>query len=235
MHNKLPTPPAPPPNDFVSRRILIPNNIEFMALVNGFVAGMLNEWRFVQTDGMTVPETMMYFNDIWAGYAESNAFMIGSVFPYLTGDTPQNCLPCDGSEHLRTDYPNLYALLDAAFIVDADTFKTPDMRGATVIGAGEAISGTEYTVGQVGGAETVALDETTLPAHTHSDTGHFHTSDTTVPSPTLVGEIPSPLGGSTSVPTVTGTASANITSTGGGEDHPNMQPFVAIKYAVMAR
>lgn len=235
MPSKLPTPPTPPLNNFVSRRILIPNNIEFMALVNGFVAGMLNEWRYVQTDGMPVPEAMMYFNDIWASYAESDGFMIGSVFPYLNGTTPPNCLPCDGSEHLKTDYPNLYALLDAAFIVDADTFKTPDLRGATVIGVGEAISGTIYAVGEIGGTEQVTLITAQIPAHTHTDSGHFHTSDTTVPAPTLVGEIPSPLGGSASIPTVTGTASANITSTGGDEAHQNMQPFVAIKYAVMAR
>jgi len=184
---------------------------------------------------MTVDETLDYMNQIWYDYVMSDGFMIGSIFPYINGAVPNNCLPCDGSTHLRADYPNLYAVLDAAFIVDADTFTTPDLRGATVIGAGEAISGTTYTVNQMGGEETVTLDETTLPPHTHSDTGHFHTSDTTVPSPTLVGEIPSPLGGSTSVPTVTGTASANITSTGGGEAHANMQPFTALNYAVLAR
>lgn len=168
-------------------------------------------------------------------YYEIMTPLLGMIYPTVLTTLPPNMLPCDGSSYLREDYPDLYAILPAVFIVDEDNFITPDLRGTVAIGIGEAISGTTYTMGQMGGSETETLEVEQIPPHTHTDTGHFHTSDTTVPSPTLVGEIPSPLGGSTSVPTVTGTASANLTDTGGGEAHNNLQPYTALNYAMVAR
>src|SRR5438132_11210 len=60
--------------------------------------------------------------------------MIGMVFPLVTIDPPPNVLPCDGAEYLRVDFPDLYAVLDMPFIVDAYHFVVPDLRGRTVIG-----------------------------------------------------------------------------------------------------
>jgi len=50
-----------------------------------------------------------------------------TVFAFLTTSPPLDSLLCDGTHYLRTDFPELYAVLDAAFIVDADHFRTPDL------------------------------------------------------------------------------------------------------------
>lgn len=57
--------------------------------------------------------------------------MIGSVILSAVDTAPTNTLLCDGSQYLRVDYPNLYAVLAAAFIVDADNFTVPNLTPPT--------------------------------------------------------------------------------------------------------
>lgn len=141
--------------------------------------------------------------------------LLGIPFPYITADPPPGTLPCDGSSHLRVDYPQLYELLDSAFIVDADTFITPDLRGRTLIG-----SSATYPVGSTGGSSTHTLTVPEMPSHTHS---YAHPD-----IPTLVfepGEVP--VATIDLIPDVTG-------STGGDQPHNNMQPYLALKYCIHA-
>lgn len=103
--------------------------------------------------------------------------LIGTIQPYATAFPPAGMLQCDGSTHLRVDYPDLYAALDTPFIVDADHFKTPDMRGLVAIGAGTAAgSGTVYNPGDTGGEEKHLLTTSELTEHNHAviDGGHAH-------------------------------------------------------------
>lgn len=141
--------------------------------------------------------------------------MIGQIIPYLSADPPDNTLPCDGSSHLRVDYPDLYAVLDAAFKDDPDNFHVPDLRGRTIIG----VSGS-HAIGASGGEETHTLIAGEMPSHNHT-TGNSLTSAAVMPGegPVLV---PNPL------PAWTGSA-------GGDGAHNNMQPYVALRYAVIAR
>ena len=163
-------------------------------------------------------------------YRELFSPMLGHILAFATTDLPTNVLPCDGSEYLRTDYAQLFAVLDAAYIVDADHFITPDLRGRTVIGVGQGTFLTERLIGDVGGLESVGLTVGELPAHSHSNTGHSH-SDTghshteIAASPVVVfeGEIPIPGGASVAVPAVTGVgfaaiATAQVTIDDTGDD-----------------
>jgi len=86
-------------------------------------------------------------------------------------------LPCDGSTHLRVDYPALYLALDAAFIVDADHFITPDLRGRVIVASGNGPGLSPYAVGATGGEEKHALSQIEGPSHSHelTDPGHTHT------------------------------------------------------------
>lgn len=103
--------------------------------------------------------------------------VIGTIAPYMTATPPIGMLPCDGSSHLRTDYPDLYAALHANFIVDADHFTTPDLRGRVPLGAGTGSGLSTYIVGGNGGQENHALTTAELASHNHTitDPGHTHT------------------------------------------------------------
>jgi microcystin-dependent protein len=151
---------------------------------------------------------------------EAKTPMIGMIFPYITASTPPNTLACDGSVYNREDFPDLYAILDSAFIIDADTFSVPDLRGRTVIGVGHGSGLTTRNIGDIGGEENHQLSEGELASHAHTIQ---RTITTLVLEP---GEVPA----LTPVPIL----SDFTGSTGGDDPHNNMQPFVALNYGILA-
>jgi len=146
--------------------------------------------------------------------------MIGLITPYITADPPANVLPCDGATYLRDDFPALYAALDTFFIVDADHFFVPDLRGRTVIGAGDGSGLTSRSVGDSGGEETHVLNVAELAAHDH-----------TIPlTTTTLAVEPGEVTVLTPVPFLT----QNTGSTGGDSGHNTMQPYYALNYGIIA-
>jgi len=75
------------------------------------------------------------------------------------------------------DYPALYLALDAAFIVDADHFITPDLRGRVIVALATAQGCRRMQSVQPGGEEKHALSQIEGPSHSHelTDPGHTHT------------------------------------------------------------
>lgn len=151
---------------------------------------------------------------------EAKKPMIGYIMPYITDSPPPNVLACDGSNYLRVDYPELYAVLASVFIVDADTFTVPDLRGRTVIGAGSGAGLSTYAVGASVGEEDHTLNETEMPSHSHTIQ---YTITTLVLEPGEVTAL-------TPVPLLT----AFTGDTGGDLPHNNIQPSYALNYGVIA-
>lgn len=129
--------------------------------------------------------------------------------PAITVDTgtiriwPSDTLPvngwlfCNGQAVSRTTYAGLFAVISTTYGTGdgSTTFNVPDLRGRAAFGsddmgtsaanritnAGSGIVGT--TLGTSGGAETVTLTTSTMPAHTHTGTtasggSHSHTTST---------------------------------------------------------
>lgn len=228
------TPPTLPAV-YACRRLLIPDDTEFIGAVNGALLELAEVSNWEQFGAVTPEEA--------AAAAQQMIFrmwdipcMLGATFPYVTDVPPYGCLPCDGSVYNRVDYPQLYAALNPIFIIDADTFETPDLRGRTVLSSGTGTGLSPRDVGDKGGEETHVLDVAEMPTHSHSDTGHTHFT----PIPTFLavepGEAPTytplgvPVGGQTSAP-----GFASLTSTGGDGAHENMPPFLALPYCIVAR
>lgn len=185
---------------------------------------------------MTPQGTAEMYLEIMQDYLGSTGFMIGQITPYMTENPPTYCLPCDGGNYNRVDWPELYALIDPVFIVDADTFITPELNNGSVpIGAGMSDTGTDFTVGMVGGEENHALTEAENGTHSHLDAGHTHSYQPPGATGLAVapGELPVLL--PAILPSVTGSGNANIQSSGESAPHNNMSPFVVLKYCVVAR
>jgi len=146
--------------------------------------------------------------------------MVGMIIAYMTESPPANVLACDGSTYLRDDYPVLYEQLDTFFIVDADHFTVPDLRGRTVLGVGSGAGLSSYNTGDTGGEETHQLTESELASHSH-----------TIPlTATTLAVEPGEVTVLTPIPFLT----QNTGDTGGNSPHNNLQPFYALNYGVIA-
>ena len=154
--------------------------------------------------------------------------LVGIIMPVMTSVAPIGTLVCDGSTYLRADYPNLYDALDSAFIIDADSFRVPDLRNSFVMGAS-----VDHAMGDTGGSDEVTLTEAQMPTHTHTTQPHSHTEITAVPTVVTVGpELPT----ASAVPGagVTGLATVVVDPAGSSAPVTITPPFVALMYVVVA-
>lgn len=240
-----------PSDSFVCRRLRIPNDDIFLANVNGALWSLCETWNWEQVGTVTVEDAVAAAIAMYDEYSRGEACLIGAILPYATSAAPDGTLACDGSEYLREDYPMLYAALDSVYIVDADNFIVPDLRGRAVIGNGEGTDLTPRAVGDADGeeshvlvvAELAAHDHTTQP-HSHSNTPHAHSYDHPIPNIDVEGAgVPDPVAvgqpffpASTSATSISiDNADVTVDPTGDDEAHNNMQPFHVLRYCIVAR
>lgn len=156
-------------------------------------------------------------------------FPTGLILPYGGKDvTPaffQTSLKgwslCDGSSLVKSNFTALYAAIGDTYgaSTNTNTFKLPDLRGRTLIGAGQGtgLFG-NYVLGVADGVEAVALTQAQIPTHYH--TYENYNKDKSVQSGTGA--------------TVRDTAREQQTtaSTVGNQGHSNMQPYTVINYII---
>jgi microcystin-dependent protein len=121
-----------------------------------------------------------------------NAVPPGVMFPWGGTAAPTGFFLCYGQVLLRASYPALFANIGTQYNTGgelATEFRMPDGRGRFLLGL-DNMGGTDAgrvstanAVGTAGGAETVVLDNTNLPAHTHT-VNHGHASTFAVSSMT---------------------------------------------------
>ncbi|MCK6488320.1 MAG: tail fiber protein [Planctomycetes bacterium] len=147
---------------------------------------------------------------------------IGALLYTLEPTAPDSTwLPVAGGTYSRTTYATLWNRIKLNPGVGAGdgstTFTLPDYRDKFLLAAGTA-----HTLAATGGAETVTLDATQIPAHSHGITL----------SATQTGGTPSfNFDVSASSPTA---SNSSTTSVGGGAAHDNMPPYAAVNVFVKA-
>lgn len=212
------------PTDSICRALFIPNDEAFLAIVRGALQELIFPWNYDKF-GALDPEFMSAcFQDMFDKFCfnEGVCRVIGEVIAYagLTSPDPRWLL-CDGSSLLRTDYPDLFAIIGTTYgAVDGSHFTLPDLQGRSQIGAGSGSGLSPRAVGDSGGEETHVLTIGELASHVHS-TGNSAILGTSAPPP-LDALGPNPF------PATTG-------STGNDDPHNNMQPFLAINYLIVAK
>ncbi|PKV11541.1 phage tail protein [Xanthomonas prunicola] len=104
----------------------------------------------------------------------SNSF-IGEVRAFPYNFAPDGWLECMGQTVSIQQYQALFGVIGFAYGGDKqNTFGLPDLRGRAVTGQGQGPGLTNTTMGQLQGADTVALTSSSqLPAHTHTISTQF--------------------------------------------------------------
>lgn len=104
----------------------------------------------------------------------------GFVQATASSQVPTGWLACDGAAVSRTVYASLFAAIGVAYGAGdgTTTFNVPNLKGKVIVGVDAAQ--TEFNArGVTGGAKTVTLSVTEMPAHAHGtsstvDTNHAH-------------------------------------------------------------
>lgn len=110
-------------------------------------------------------------------------------FPYMRG-APSGWLACDGSLQQVGSYEYLFSVLGTAYGGDgSNTFGLPDLRGRAPVHQGSGTGLSSRTLGQTGGSETVTLQTSQIPSHTHSLTASNATVTSASPSGTMLGSL----------------------------------------------
>lgn len=163
----------------------------------------------------TIPQTALSSDPHPSGFVHDWAGTIASI--------PSGWLFCNGASLERAAYPDLFSAIGTIHgSVDSSHFNIPDYRDFFLAGAKQDDSSVPKTnisgsLTTTGGAATVTLDETMIPAHTHTYTGHNRDA---AESPDNGGPID--VIGNAADPTW------NTGSTGGGLAHNNLPPYKVI-------
>jgi microcystin-dependent protein len=227
----------------VCRTLRLPADASWLALATGALQELCEAENFEHYGSVTPDDAAEFFRDRVYEFGQGGWCMIGMVVPYVTGDVPAGCLPCDGGTYQRVDYPILYEVIDPVFIIDADHFKTPDLQSRSVRGAAE---NPPAGVGATGGADTATISQANLPnisltdaGHGHSALPHEHGYVGAVEVIDVVGEIPLP--GALATPLITAPATstiltgyANVSLGGGGQALAIANPFLRLRFCVVA-
>jgi microcystin-dependent protein len=157
---------------------------------------------------------------------------IGQILMFAGNYAPTGWAFCDGSLMSIPQYSALFSVLGTTYGGDGiSNFALPDLRGRVPLGFGAAAGMPAYNLGQSGGETAHKLTVSEMPAHSHA--ANADTSNGTSDSP--VGNVPAVNSegimhyGST----VNGQMNtAAIGSTGGGQPHNIMQPYLAINFII---
>jgi microcystin-dependent protein len=141
---------------------------------------------------------------------------------------PKGWSLCDGSVLPINQNQALFSLLGTSFGGDGkSTFALPDMRGRVPVGTGQGPSLSNRTIGDQGGAETVALTLAQMPKHRHALRAASGSANSKAPSGNVLANSSSAAIYSTQAAGVSLDATS-LTTQGSGQAHENMPPFLGM-------
>jgi len=219
------------------RVLFIPDEPHWIAAVTGALELLTlpGAWEF---DGTLTPDEAA---TAWVSYFDRFCFregvcrVVGEIIPFAGSTSPDpKWLDCDGSSLVRSDYPDLFAVIGTIYgAADGSHFNLPDLQGRAPIMAGSGSGLSAYSLGDKAGEETHTLTVAETPSHSHSDTGHTHSEGASLPAvgAAIVGV---PIPSAIPAASITGIGFAGISNTGGDGSHNNLQPLIAINYLIVA-
>lgn len=139
---------------------------------------------------------------------------------------PRGWAMCDGQLLAINQNQALFSLLGTTYGGDGRTnFALPDLRGRVPIHIGEG-----HVQGERAGEQSHTLAAAEMPQHTHALQAASATGDTPVAPGNLLADSPSQLYAAANA--LTALHPTSVTSSGGGQAHPNMQPYLSLNFCI---
>lgn len=134
---------------------------------------------------------------------------------------------CQGQLVPISEFETLFNLLGTTYGGDGqNTFALPDLRGRVPMhqGSGNAM-------GESGGAETVTLTTSTLPAHSHSAMATNTAQNAQTPANNVLAQGTTQMYSSAGTPSVPMNG-ASLQAVGGSQPHENRQPYLTLNWII---
>ncbi len=200
-----------------------PTRRSLLKRLTGVVAGSFLAGPLQALLGRATPAT--------AGTLSSNDPFVGEIILAGFDFAPRGYARCDGQLLLISQNTALFSLLGTTYGGDGrSTFALPDLNGRVPIGTGQGPGLTNRDLGESGGGATVALQESEMPAHTHSLELTYSTAQGTVGSP--ANAFLASNGSGLPQYAATGTGTSLSGGYAAGAPHNNEQPYLAIGYYI---
>jgi len=156
---------------------------------------------------------------------------VGEIRMFAGSYAPRGWLLCNGQILPIAQYQALFSILGAMYGGDGHTnFALPNLNGRVPMHFGGS-----HAIGESGGAASVALTANEMPAHSHlarlkgAAQGNRDSPDGNVPG-MLAGN--KTYGQTADAKNNMAGRSAAIASSGGSAAHQNMQPYLAMNFAI---
>jgi microcystin-dependent protein len=147
------------------------------------------------------------------------------IFPF--NFAPKGWAWCDGQLLPLSQNTALFSLLGTTYGGNGQTtFALPDLRGRAPLSPGQGPGLASYSLGEVGGVESVTLLSTQMPAHTHAQPAANGQQTTNRPNGAV------PARGGVYADSGDGAALDPTSSAGGSQPHENRSPYLALNYII---
>lgn len=161
---------------------------------------------------------------------------IGEIRVFGGNFAPKGWAFCNGALMSISQYTALFSILGVQYGGDGKTtFALPNLMGKAPMGQGAGPGLTPRTVGSQVGSESVTLDSSEIPAHTHTPMAISVAQNTADPTNAYWAEAPATRFGQAKNygPTPnTPMAADALEITGNNQGHNNMQPYLAMNYII---
>jgi microcystin-dependent protein len=168
---------------------------------------------------------------------------LGEIRMFGGNFAPSNWAFCNGQTLPISQYTALYSLIGTTYGGNGTTtFNLPNLQGQLAIGMGQGGGLSNYTLGQMGGVESVTLTTSTMPAHNHplnasKNTATFNAPSSpsanvtgatpTSPAPAVLYTLPG-----SPAPTMGTLNAQSVALNSGNLPHPNMMPSLCLSFII---
>jgi microcystin-dependent protein len=158
---------------------------------------------------------------------------LGEIRVFGFNFAPRGWAKCNGQLLYISQNTALFSLLGTNFGGNGQTtFGLPDFEGRGVVSAGQAITGTQYFVGDTSGTESVTLIQPEMPAHGHSLMGRNSAGDLQAPGPSRVPARAPNLYRSDTTGSLVAMAPEALAPAGSTFPHNNMPPALTVTFCI---
>lgn len=159
---------------------------------------------------------------------------VGEIRMFAGNFAPRAWALCDGQLLAISGNDALFSLLGTIYGGDGETtFGLPDLRGRVPVHMGQGPGMTDRRIGEKAGSETATVSAAQLPSHTHAMGASSLAGTSASPSaavPAAVGLTPGYSDAGATAGNDMNAAAVDLV--GGGQTHPNVQPFLAVNFII---